>query len=101
MKYITINSKQFSYEIIEDIVENEYSSHSNFKTIFYQNKIKVPEWEFLCWKSKKTKLIPIILFSVNENIERIDISRDEMRNIVFKEYNKLIRKQEIERGEII
>lgn len=95
---ITIRGQEFYWEIL---YEDRLMYFDLVKTIFYKTTITIPEWTFLNWQSKKNKIKPIVLFSVDFDVRTEHLTKTELRNKIERAYEHSLRKEEIARGELI
>jgi len=97
MKKITIDGKQFDYEICSDA--NEYGTSE--WTEFYQGK-KIRKYKrFIFFGKIITEEVPNLIFEVPINIEDSCYTKEDIRKRLSRQVELLNRKEEIKRGEII
>ncbi len=97
-KSIELNNEKFLYIVYRDC--SEYDG-PYYWTEFYKKTENVPKWKFFSFQSKEFVNRPIVLFKIDYNIEDTSYTKDEMNRIVNKAYQLYLRKEQIERGELI
>jgi len=97
MKKITIEGKTFEYKVLEIFDGPRY--HTKF--YFPGETEKVIRYKYLFW-GKYTTIEPKEAFTVCDfNIENPIYSKDEVKKRIMKKLSIILRREEIEKGELI
>ena len=101
MKKITIKGVDFQYEVFYEV--NEYDDY--YYTEFYKGTEIKTRKKWLFFGETITKEVPILQFTVYQNIEDPSYTKEQMRQIIEKEfnssYNRMNRVEEIKNGQMI
>ena len=97
MKTINVNGREFQYDVVYD----EAPFGDIVITEFYDGTKYVSHKKYYFFGEKIIKEIPNPVFYLNINIEDERYSKDEVRKQIEGAVERLIRKEEIKRGDII